>query len=316
MGKSHPLINLKPFIIYRRPGSETDIRKELSITTENEMLFADVRVHTWNDESISTMDVCNESTPHDRYISAVTSAVSLLRTQGGKTVLCRCICGKFNTFDPMELWDKYCRKFPHTFRFLLYTPSTGYWMGASPELLIDIESPSKASTRALAGTRLKTAGIAWDRKNIEEHNIVVEDIISNIHTLGNEWKAEAAKIGTLSYGEIEHLCTPIFVHTSEGNAAFPVDKLISALHPTAAIAGFPRSQALDEIKRLEEVPRKLYGGYIATPDEVYVILRCVHFNEHNWCIYSGSGITPLSVPEDEWQETQAKAAPLLHLLTS
>ncbi len=44
------------------------------------------------------------------------------------------------------------------------------------------------------------------------------------------------------------------------------------------------------------------------------MLRCMHFDETGWCVYSGGGITGASLPEEEWEETQSKAKTLLSVL--
>lgn len=91
-------------------------------------------------------------------------------------------------------------------------------------------------------------------------------------------------------------------------------EIIGAIHPTAAVGGYPVATAIEEIDRTESFPRYFYGGTLVTPRLAYVVLRCVHFDAQRWCVYTGSGITADSDPADEWGETQAKAAPLLDIL--
>lgn len=302
------------FIIYQAPGAVEAVRSELSRDNNGVLRFGDVTLHAW-DSMPAEMPVCRTSTNRNDYTRAVASAVDVLKTDGGKTVLCRQICGEFTDFSPMLMWERYRTAFPDMFRFILYTPQTGWWMGASPELLAECRDSHTAHTRALAGTRSITEhNKPWDSKNLHEHAVVVEDICARAEALGHEWKCTPGTAGTLSYRNIEHLCTPVTVNYSGLDKEFPMELLIEAIHPTAAIAGYPKQRALSEIARLETFPRNLYGGYISIPGLAYVVLRCVHFDNTGWCVYTGSGLTPDSTPDDEWNETEAKAAGLLDLL--
>ncbi|MDE6853868.1 MAG: chorismate-binding protein, partial [Muribaculaceae bacterium] len=95
------------------------------------------------------------------------------------------------------------------------------------------------------------------------------------------------------------------------------DGILEAIHPTAAVCGYPRAEALNEIRSAEYWPRHCYGGRITvqTPSGSvsYAILRCVHFQRQGWAVYAGSGITSDSTVEEEFRETALKAAPLTSL---
>ena len=303
----------KPFVLYRLPG-EVEINLRTNVTLNNSSLQAgDVSICSWLNQPICAMSVEIDSTDFATYSGMVTEAASRSLRRSGKTVIVREICGEFKCPSPIAMADEYFAKFPDMFCFLFYHPSTGYWMGASPELLVTFDG-SEGSTRALAGTRRLSSHEAWSEKNIDEHNMVVEDIKNNISQLGTDWESHSAPTGTLQYGDIEHLCTAISVKYN-GSDKPCISTLVSALHPTAAIGGFPRKEALEDIAELETRPRKFYAGVICTATTAYVILRCVHFDHNRLCVYTGSGITGLSEPEDEWLETQAKATPLTSLLT-
>ena len=66
-------------------------------------------------------------------------------------------------------------------------------------------------------------------------------------------------------------------------------------------------------------PRYCYAGYVGYADKkglnIYVNLRCVHFNTERFCIYGGGGLTELSTEEAEWQEVELKTAVLRRVLT-
>lgn len=313
-GVSH---NMEPVLFCRLPGEKQIRRYNFTSLSEHSLIFGDAHVSIWPMCRLDRpMAVPVSSTSEAEYVRAVDVLKAGLEARGGKTVICRQICGMFGRFEPEALMAEYFSVFPDMFCFLFAHPTTGYWMGASPELLLEVVDDKLAKTRALAGTRPADCLDQWSLKNLEEHRIVVDDICARIDALACT-EAKACEPYNFRYGSVEHLCTPIAIYnTSDG--AFPADEVIAAIHPTPAVCGFPRNDALREIARLESVPRNFYGGLITVPGTggtlAYVLLRCVHFNEKRWAIYTGSGITASSDAADEWAETNAKARPLLELL--
>lgn len=310
-----PLNLNAPFLICRRPGQVSlEVYTEASLT-DTELIFGDFRISQWLSQNIGLLRVDNTPTSLDDYCAAVRSAAQRAAERQGKTVIARTICGTFKKhFAPLEMARKYFKAFPMMFCFMFYHPRTGYWMSASPELLAEFDG-NKGATRALAGTRKVSDKAVWNRKNIEEHDMVVRDIRQRIRDLGSDWACITKDSHNLRYGNIEHLCTPMEIAYHGENDA-DISSVIEALNPTPAIGGYPRSEALADIADIEPIQRKFYGGVIADKSLAYIILRCVHFDHRHWCVYTGSGITGLSTPENEWTETEDKAKPLINLLSS
>ena len=75
-------------------------------------------------------------------------------------------------------------------------------MGASPEMLLS-SSDGSLHTVALAGTRLAGTEEAWDVKNIEEQELVVDFIMSAMEGLAPEKGSTFTRVA----GPVEHLCT-------------------------------------------------------------------------------------------------------------
>ncbi|MDE6490433.1 MAG: chorismate-binding protein, partial [Muribaculaceae bacterium] len=120
---------------------------------------------------------------------------------------------------------------------------------------------------------------------------------------------------TVKHGDVRHLRHMITAEGAEGK----FDQLVGMLSPTPALAGWPVGTSIDEIGRTEKHPRYCYGGYIVVPDaggrrRAYVNLRSFHFYRDRYCIYAGGGITGLSDVGEEWQEAEAKSAPLQRIL--
>lgn len=307
------------FLLCRFPGESTLRRYDFTAADfrRGSLIFGDATVTPWPGCSgIHKMPVADCSTDYNDYCSRVGAIIRHLKKEGGKTVVARQLCGRFLSFKPENMAAEYFDAFPDVFCFLFYHPFTGWWMGASPELLLQSDCFNTVYTRALAGTRNILQQGEWDKKNIEEHAFVTEDIVNRVKSVTPDSISVELSRRNLRYGKIEHLCTDITITSSEKIDPMAI---IGAIHPTPAVGGYPREASLRSIEQYESYPRNCYGGHIAVKTSngiiAYVILRCVHFDTGKWAVYTGSGITSSSVPHDEWIETEEKAAPLISLLS-
>ena len=263
-------------------------------------------------------DSKNEPSPweitvgHNEYIITLRNLINEIQERGiGKVVLSRTksvnvgLTGSTGVSVACRMFES----FPHTFRFLYYLPETGFWMGASPELLLSYnKKESSLSTMALAGTRASSdSATSWSDKDVREQALVESYIVNELESLG--YKVNCSAPETVSIGNIQHIATSIY--------AVPVEKrivdastILDALNPTPALCGYPRVEAEEIISHIERHPRRCYGGVVGieTLDrlDAYVNLRCAHFDDKRVCQYAGGGILRESVPEQEWLETERK----------
>lgn len=289
----------RPFAFYRFPN-DAQIRTG-----------GDFTVHEWGNTAPEPWTV---STPHAEYIEGTRQIVERLRRDGGKTVRMRTICGR-GEVDMAAVAADVFELFPDAFCFCFFSPVTGLWVGATPELLLEA-SDGKVQTMALAGTRPVGTPGAWDAKNVAEQTTVTDFIISTLKHHCSDVQSEAPT--TLPYGCMEHICTRISGTLAPGYTA---EELLAELSPTPAVCGFPRAAALTDIASVEDAPRRCYAGYMLAKDtdgclRAYVTLRCAQISPEGWCIYAGGGITADSDPESEWRETQLKASSLLKIIQS
>ncbi len=245
------------------------------------------------------------ATTREKYMGDIDYIVGMhIAMHGGKTVYARRIAHDSYRADWSHVAADYFRCLPHTFRFLFATPDCGYWLGASPELLLGRKNGSDTiSTMALAGT-LRDKTSAWDAKNLEEHEYVTGFIVDTMRSFG--LSPEVGPAEDLWFGPVRHLC-----HRITAKYTGPMIPLLNALSPTPALAGMPRDNAIEVIRRIEG-PRSLYGGYVGVNSSegmyAYVNLRSMCFNPSGgYCIYSGGGITALSDSAEEWLETESKS---------
>lgn len=259
----------------------------------------------------------SEVLSHEAYLAAVEEIIHSCRERNGKTVFSRIITGNNPELNPVEAASALFTSFPDSFGFLFASSETGCWIGATPETLLDFDYNSRrVTTMAYAGTRTDRGEAPWDSKNLRENKFVADHIISVFEEFDiNPMVSEAY---TSSYGQIQHLRRDI-------SATLPSDvkfwQLLDALNPTPALCGTPTRDAVDDINHYEPSPRGCYGGFIALhrPGDFFharVCLRCAElFSDGRFEIHSGGGITPDSIPEAEFCETEAKAAVLLSILS-
>lgn len=268
---------------------------------------------------VAAMPVCPASTPKEQYIRSVSELIEILKKRGGKTVICRNICGHFGDFDLSEIFRSYLDTSigKNCVTFLLWHPEMNFWMGSTPELILERLANGTYRTIALAGTRHHSIKSEWDPKNIEEHKIVVNDIENRLKLTGLDFLHSPMQ--ELAYGPVTHLVTEfVSKFVDEGHDRLFFDSIAEEIEPTPALAGYPRARAISEIERFEAWPRYLYAGCLNIAEVrlimTYGIIRCVHFDKEKWSVYTGSGVTPDSCAADEWEETRIKALPLLECL--
>ncbi len=270
------------------------------------------------------MPSLQKSTDYVVYQAQIKKIISELNGDDEKTVISH-VVKLSSPVSPIELAKKYFNRHPECFRFLYSTPESGIWIGASPELLLDYNyDDKKLRSMSLAGTRRsKLSGTDWDDKNIIEHDLVTQHIVSVLNKHCNI--VDAPKVDEIKFGNVTHLCHHI-------SAAGDVDiaKLIPDLSPTPALLGWPRERAYQQIIETESHIRGCYGGFVGikNPTKVllYVNLRSAMsvpqeqntgiFPTYCYNLYGGGGITSRSNPEEEWKEAKLKIRTLERILQS
>lgn len=264
------------------------------------------------------------STTRNDYEEEVRHIIHTLGDTRGKIVAARTIRLDTN-IDLDETFDNLYSSYPDAFIFLFSTKATGTWIGASPELLLRKEGEF-ISTMALAGTRPSSEHDKdWDEKNRDEQAMVTEFVIDSL--MRHCSTVTTGKTFTKKTGSIEHICTPISAYMPTTDLAEEYEdsynnrlqKLLTKLSPTPALCGSDRSLSLGLIKKYEKFPREMYGGFCGPNDiegitSFFVNLRSAKVSKDAVAVYAGGGITPLSSPEKEWQETELKSKTILNKL--
>ncbi len=185
------------------------------------------------------------------------------------------------------------------------TPHTSF-LGATPELLFKQEGLD-VWVEAVAGT--KKRGEAFTDKERREFLVVkrAEEETLRPYASSLTWQQEDSPIES---GDLIHLYNRLHLKTP---SPLSPAHLLSLLHPTPALGGYPKSAALSLLNPLEH--RGWYGapiGVIAPGNaHFYVAIRSMLLKKKEAHLFAGAGIVEGSSPQLEWEELEAKIAPLL-----
>jgi isochorismate synthase len=91
--------------------------------------------------------------------------------------------------------------------------------------------------------------------------------------------------------------------------------MLKLLHPTSAICGMPKNEAMTFLKQKEGFERQFFGGFLGPVNvdnltALYVNLRCGQLQKDTMLLYAGAGVTIDSKPDREWEETEVKCETL------
>lgn len=265
-----------------------------------------------------------QSTSREDHAREVESIIESLAGEDGKIVAARVI-HLDTAIDLNATFSALDKAYPDAFVFMFSTSLHGTWIGATPELLLKSVG-NNLYTMALAGTRPAGTGGRWDEKNLREQRLVTLFIVSCLNKYCSIVRAD--KSFDKKAGTVEHICTPIEGDLTPLPRFSPVTwekrirNLICDLSPTPAVCGSDRGNALELIRTKEHFPRELYGGFCgpcqttAKMAEIYVNLRSAKCSPDAVAVYAGGGITPLSDPDEEWNETELKSKTIISNLIS
>lgn len=253
------------------------------------------------------------------YRAAVAGAVERIREQDlSKVVLARDLRGHL----PLE----------SDLRRALVELALGYpdcWtfavdglVGSSPETLVRVHHGT-VTARVLAGTISRgsdaardaaaAAELAASAKDQGEHRFAVTSVMDALRPHSADLAASDEPF-TLKLPNLWHLATDIAGMLSDGSSSLD---LAAALHPTAAVAGTPRREALALIRELEPFDRGRYAGPVGWvggdgDGEWAIALRCAQVTaDGDLTAYAGAGIVADSDPDRELAETTMKFRPIV-----
>ncbi len=233
------------------------------------------------------------------------------------------VCSRTETVpchsDVTDIYLKLLSAYPNAYRYCFYTPETGLWMGATPEQLLKSDG-STLHTVALAGTQTYAEKkIVWEDKEKQEQQFVTDYILNQLDGLVSN--AQSNGPYTFRAGNLVHIKTDISAAIKTGSQ---LDKIIDALHPTPAVCGLPKQDAMQFLLNNEGYNREYYAGFLGeiNPDistgekqtDLFVNLRCMKIDGKTAQLFIGCGITKDSDPEKEFIETVNKSMTMRRVL--
>jgi para-aminobenzoate synthetase component 1 len=193
-------------------------------------------------------------------------------------------------------------------------------LSASPEPFLAVDAQGHVSTDPIKGTRPRGRDAAEDRALAREllssakdraENVMIVDVLRN--DLGRVCVPGTVRVPRLCRLErtaaVQHLVSTVTGTLTPGRDAFD---LLSASFPGGSITGAPKIRAMELLEGLEPVRRGPYTGAIGWigPDgamQTSIAIRTFVADGRRLTLHVGGGITYKSDPQDEWDETVAKA---------
>lgn len=237
----------------------------------------------------------------------------------------RTVLGFSGSLNPLSVLQKLNQRALNSFKFCFQPECEQAFIGASPELLY-YRNGRRLQSEAVAGTCVRGRTPEEDRcygeallkseKDLREHRYVIDCIKDAFAPLVHpRQNCNNTSVSLLKLAGIQHLITRFDFEIKEN---VPDAELLRALHPTAAVGGYPRHRTIGEIGRLEGFDRGWYAapvGWVARDAAEFVVaIRSGLVKENTIHLFSGAGIVNGSDPNSEWNEMNSKIEMFLRAL--
>jgi para-aminobenzoate synthetase component 1 len=223
--------------------------------------------------------------------------------------------------DPVSLAVRLATGNPAPYAALVDIPAgpagPGAWVvSASPELSLEVAG-GVVTSGPIKGTAATAEGLLpKDRAE----NVMITDLVRNdLQRVCEPGSVEVTDLLALeAHPGLVHLVSRVRGRLLDGGATGWA-ALLAAAHPPGSVSGAPKSSALRIIDELETAPRGPYCGQIGWIDadrgeaRLAVGIRTFWWADGELRFGTGAGITWGSDPDQEWAETELKAARLVSL---
>lgn len=196
-------------------------------------------------------------------------------------------------------------------------------VGASPEMLVRVENRT-VETFPIAGTRpvvenpvensRLVAELLADPKERAEHVMLVDlarNDVGRISKFGSVHVPQFMKVH--QYSHVQHIVSRVVGQLQDGLESYDA---LRAVFPAGTVSGAPKVRAMEIIDELEPSRRGPYAGAVGYfgyngNADFAITIRTLIADKNQAFIQAGGGVVADSVPEQEWFETEHKAAALL-----
>lgn len=222
-------------------------------------------------------------------------------------------------FDPFALYGRLRRTNAAPFGAFLDCGQTVV-ASSSPERFLKLTPDGHVETRPIKGTAKRSTDEAEDAalsadliasEKDRAENVMIVDLMRN--DLSRVCEPDSIDVPVLcgleTYAAVHHL---VSVVTGQLQADLGPAELIGATFPGGSITGAPKIRAMNIITEIEKTRRGAYCGsigYIGFDGamDLNIAIRTVTFEAGEARLAAGGGITVLSDPKAEYEETFTKA---------
>ncbi|MFT3862607.1 anthranilate synthase component I [Micropruina sp.] len=276
------------------------------------------------DEAAEAPTVLRQRTP-EQYMAAVEAAVEEIKAGEAFQIVPSQRFDLATDADPLDIYRILRRTNPSPYLYLLRLPGLAV-VGSSPEALVTVQN-GRAETHPIAGSRPRGRTVAQDAalkaelladpKERAEHLMLVDlgrNDLGRVCEPGTVEVVEFMKVRR--YSHIMHLEAAVVGRLAPGRSA--LDVTLSCF-PAGTLSGAPKVRAMQIIDELEVARRGLYGGGVGYFDfagnsDVAIAIRTAVVQNGVAHVQAGAGIVADSVPANEEQEVQHKAAAVLRAI--
>jgi anthranilate synthase component 1 len=199
-------------------------------------------------------------------------------------------------------------------------------IGASPEMLVRVEN-RRVTTVPIAGTRPRGHTVAedeelekellMDKKERAEHTMLVDLARNDLGRVCRFGSVQVSEfMGIEKFSHVQHI-----VSTVSGTLRDNLDcyDAFKSCFPAGTVSGAPKIRAMQIIDEQEPETRGLYAGavgYIGFDRNLdfAIAIRTIQVMNGRAYVQVGAGIVADSVPENEWKETENKAAAMVRAI--
>jgi anthranilate synthase component 1 len=192
-------------------------------------------------------------------------------------------------------------------------------VGASPEMLVKVDTSGSIFTHPIAGTRRRgqtpeedaalAADLLADAKERAEH-IMLVDLGRN--DIGRVAAPGTVKVDSLmhieKYSHVMHIVSNVSGKLAPGKTAYDAFR---SIFPAGTVSGAPKVKAVELVAKLEPHRRGVYAGavgYVGYSGEMdtAIAIRTLVVRGRAVHLQAGAGIVYDSVPVLEYEETITK----------
>ena len=194
-------------------------------------------------------------------------------------------------------------------------------LSSSPECFLSLHD-GILKTHPIKGTLPTTSNQTILENSIKDRaeNIMIVDLMRNdFSKICDDNSITVKKLCEIeTFKNIHHMVSTVSGQLNQSKTIFDA---LKACFPAGSITGAPKIRAMEIIAELEKKPRNIFCGsigYISYNNnaEFNVAIRTLLITQNTIELWAGGGITSLSNPQDEYDETILKARKWHEILTT